>query len=100
MTMDDTKHYTMQIKGTAYRFKPLPAAEIERVVVIMNMNANQTKTLRVLSRVLSESAGPEQWDALTDRLIAGEVELTEITVDVFKRLLKKFRENVPADDAQ
>lgn len=99
--MDDDKRYTVQIKGTAYRFRPIPFEDIERVNLVLNMNASPTKSFKMLTRVVSESAGVEQWDVLTDLLIEKKVELREITSDVFskvvKRQLKDLKSETPAD---
>lgn len=99
--MDDDKRYTIQIKGTAYRFKPISSEDLSMVVMVLNMGASQTKALKALSKVVSNSAGPEQWDALTDRLIASEVNIEEITVGVVKRLIERQKRDalpdVPAD---
>lgn len=105
--MDDDKQYTIQIKGTAYRFRPVPTEDLSMMIMVLNMGASQTKTLKALSRVVSNSAGAEQWDALTDRLIAGEVAIEEITVDVVKRLVARQNKDAarktapaPATDAE
>lgn len=101
--MGDDKQYTIQVKGTAYRFKPIPPEEIERVNVILNMNASPTKTFRMLTRVMAASAGPEQWDELTDLLIEEKVALNEITGELFSKIVKrqiKERKTETADDAE
>lgn len=100
---DDTKRYTIQIKGKAYQFKPIPSEDLSMVIMVLNMGASQTKTLKALSKVVANAAGPEQWDALTDRLIASEVNIEEITVGVMKRLVErqsKDKADAPADDAE
>lgn len=99
--MGDEKHYTIQIKGKAYRFRPLPTEDLERVIMIRNMNVSEMKTIKALTRVLATSAGPEQWDEITDRYVAKEVELTDFTVDVFQKLIKRQdKDAVSADDAE
>lgn len=100
--MGDEKQYTVQIKGTAYRFRPIPQDDLVMVTLVSNMGAHQTKTLKALSKVVASSAGPEQWDALTDRLIAGEVTIEEITVGVLKRVVERQTkdESAAADDAE
>jgi len=86
--MDDTKQYVTQIKGTAYRFAPLDPKDVERVGVITTMNAGAAKMAKAMFRALSAAAGPEQWDDLTDRYVAGEIPLTEFT-RVFKTLSER-----------
>lgn len=99
--MGDDKYYTIQIKGTAYRFQPMPLEDLERVVMIRNMNVSEMKLVKALTRVLAVSAGPEAWDAITDRYVAGEIGLTDFTTDVFKKLLKRQdKDAAPADDAE
>lgn len=103
--MGDEKQYTIQVKGTAYKFKPIPPEDLAMVIVVMNMNASQTKTVKAIAKAVSASAGAEQWDEITDRLIAGEVTLEEVTVGVVKRLIErqakdKAEDLVPAADAQ
>ena len=99
--MGDDKRYTIQIKGTAYRFKPLPEEDITRIVLVSNMNASSTKTIKIVFKVLSEAAGPEQWDALTDRLIAKEISVNDIATDLFAKLVKRQSKDAgAADDAE
>ena len=100
--MGDSKYYTIQIKGKAYRFLPLPTADLERIIMIRNMNVAETKVIKALTKALSASAGPEQWDEITDRYVAGEIELVQFTSDVFQKLIKrqdKDAESVPAADS-
>lgn len=101
MTMGDEKYYTIQIKGKAYRFKPLSTEDLERVIMIRNMSVSEMKTIRALTRVLSTSAGPEQWDDLTDRYVAKEIDLTDFTVAVFQKLIKRQDKDAsPVEDAE
>lgn len=89
MSMGDSKQYTIQIKGTAYRFKPIPDDDIVRVQLIFNMNASPTKTVKAITRILKASAGDEQWDLLTDRLIEEEISLQDMVVTPVKELVKR-----------
>lgn len=100
--MDDTKHYTVQLKGTAYRFKPIPADDLALVIYVINMNVSGAKLLKAVSKILAESAGPEQWDALTDRLISKELDVRELTVGLLERLMKRQGKDgtAPAEDAE
>lgn len=87
--MGDEKQYTIQIKGTAYRFKPLPPDDIERLMMVMHLGVSNSKVVRALTRVLAESAGPEQWDAITDRYMNGEILVQDFTTTVFEKLIKR-----------
>lgn len=99
--MGDEKYYTIQIKGKAYRFKPLPTEDLERVIMIRSMSVSEMKTIRALTRVLSTAAGPEQWDDITDRYVAKEIDLTDFTVDVFQKLIKRQDKDAPpVEDAE
>lgn len=101
--MGDEKQYTIQIKGTAYRFKPLPPEDLTMVMAVLNLGASQLKTLKALSTILARAAGPEQWDAITDRLIAGEVDVSDVTVTVFEKLIRRAAKDgiaSTADDAE
>lgn len=99
--MDDTTYFTVQIKGTAYRFKPFPKDDLERVTVLMHLGVSGSKAIRALSRLLAESAGPEQWDALTDRYMAGEIsDPQDLTVSLFRRLLERQSKAQAADPSK
>jgi hypothetical protein len=96
--MDDSKQYTVQIKGTAYRFTPIPSDDFERVVMVMNMNASAPKVLKGLTSILKRSAGDDQWDAITDRLIAQELDIEDVTVKLFRKLIERqSKDQAPAD---
>lgn len=100
--MGDEKYYTIQIKGTAYRFRPLPSDDVTRLLLVLNMGASPAKSFKALSRVLAESAGPEQWDAITDRLIDKELTIPEVTSDIFKKIVSRQAKDEPAtaEDAE
>lgn len=102
--MGDEKYFTVQIKGTAYRFRPIPTAGLTLLGLVVNMSASQEKILKALTKVLSESAGKEQWDAITDRLIAGELGIEDITGNLLKTIIKRQgkdkAEPAAADDAE
>lgn len=97
--MGDEKQYTIQIKGTAYRFRAVPQEELAKFAIVANMGASPTKTIKVLTHVLGKSAGTEQWDAITDRLIDGEIVLSNLT-EAFGKLVKKQTQDAPADDGE
>lgn len=102
--MGDEKLFSVQIKGTAYKFKPIPKEGLTLLMLVMNMGASQTKILKALTKVLGESAGPEQWDAITDRLIDGEVSIEDVSSSLLKTIVKRQTkaeaDAVPADDAE
>lgn len=100
--MGDEKYYTVQLKGVAYRFQPLPSEDVKRLGVALHLSLKGAKMIQALTRVLSESAGETQWDAITDRYLAGELELEEFTVRLFERLFKRQVKDDPAtaEDAE
>lgn len=87
--MGDEKYYTVQIRGVAYRFEPLPVAEVKRLMTAIHLSLSGTRLIKALTRILSESAGTEQWDAITDRYMAGELDLEEFTTGLFGRLISR-----------
>lgn len=97
--MGDEKQYIVQIKGTAYKFRPIPADDLSMIVFVMNMNATGGKTLKALTRVLATSAGEEQWDAITDLLISRRVTVEEITVKLLEKIVGKQRKDKTLDES-
>lgn len=87
--MANRDEFKIQIKGTAYTFKPIPPDDATRVIVVINMGASMTKPIKAIMAVLKASAGPEQWDAITDRLIAGELSLEDISSKLFKEIIDR-----------
>jgi hypothetical protein len=87
--MGDVKQYIIQVKGTAYRFQPIPPQDYERVALVQSLSADGLKTVKAVTRVLANSAGTEAWGQLTDRYIDGEITLKELTVDIFGKLVKR-----------
>lgn len=85
---DESKHYTIQVKGAAYRFAPLTPEGVTTVSVVNAMGVGPDKVLKALMRVLAASAGPEQWDELTDRLIESQITVQDLA-GVFKRLAER-----------
>lgn len=86
---DDTKQYKIQIKGTAYSFRPIPDEDLGHLQLIFNMNASTGKTLKAITAVLKESVGAETWDELTDRLIAKELTIADIIGDPVRKLIDR-----------
>lgn len=87
--MDDDTYFTIQVKGTAYRFDPIPDDEVTKLMVVLNMGASVDKSIKALMRTLGRAAGPDQWDEITDRLITGELTVNEVSVDLFKEIVKR-----------
>lgn len=87
--MGDEKYYTIQVKGTAYRFKPLLETDIKRVVMMSQMDPTGMKSFKLLCRVLSDSCGHTAWSSLLDRFLTGELNERDLSSDVFNKLLKR-----------
>jgi hypothetical protein len=99
--MGDETKYKIQIKGTAYTFAPIPSEDISKVVTIISLSVTPEKTAKLLTRVLAASAGPQQWDEITDLWLTDRATLREITIDIFEKILKRQGKNAaPADDAE
>jgi len=96
--MDDETYYTIQVKGTAYQFKPIPDDGLAMVLTVANMGVSQSKSLKALNKVLGDSAGPEQWDQFAERLIAGEI-LPEDLMNIFREINKRQNQE-PAPKAK
>ena len=94
--MGDEKYYTIQVKGTAYRWRPIPPSDVEMLATVVNMGASSLKAYRALLRVLAASAGPEQWDVISDRLIDRELSTDDFS-GVFKRLIDRQRKDAGPD---
>lgn len=96
---DDLKQYKLQFKGTSYTFREIPQDDLATVSLLNDLNVGQRKIIKGLTSVLCRSAGEEQWDAITDRLIAKEISLEEMTVGLFKLVMKKQAKDQPAPAA-
>lgn len=96
--MDDKK-IKVQVKGTAYTFKPLDMNEVARLGVIVAMDASQMILLKALLRIIQTAADKDEWDELTDRLAAHEVEPEDL-VELFKKLSAKTAKVLSTDDDQ
>jgi len=97
--MGDDTYYTIQVKGTAYRFRPIPQDDLVMVLTVVNMGASAVKPLRALTRVLAASAGPEQWDTLTDLIIERRI-VPQDLMDLFSELVKRQNAGAPAKQAR
>ena len=99
--MDDTKQYTIQIKGTAYKFRPIPDNDLVKIQLIFNMNASVAKTLKAVTLILKTSVGDDVWDELTDRLIVNEISVEDLVSGPIKKLIErqvKDRKTAKSDD--
>lgn len=95
---DENKYYTIQVKGAAYRWRPIPASDVEMLATVVNMGASTLKSYKALLRILAASAGPEQWDVISDRLIERELG-TEDFSNLFRRLIDRQRKDAESEPA-
>jgi hypothetical protein len=86
--MGDEKYYTIQVKGTAYRFQPMPDDDITMVVTVISMGVGLQHSLKALAGPLSASLGEDQWSAFISRMVAKELTATDMT-KAFQTLLKR-----------
>lgn len=106
--MGDEKYYTVQVKGTAYRFRPLEPASLERIALVQSMSVDQAKMIKAITRSLAEAAVGDSWDKLTDRWMAKELTTEESTVGILKVLIDRQKadekkskvKSAPAADAE
>lgn len=101
---DDTTQdtYKTQIKGQAYAFRPFTDDELSLIVELKYMHASGDRYLDVVMKQLEEAAGKEQWEELTDRLVARDLGLNDLA-GAFKKLFErqlKAREKSAAADGQ
>lgn len=90
--MDDTKRYTIQIKGVAYKFKPLDREGLSNFHLLDLMEVSPGVKTKAIFRILKETMDPDDWDALALRFFSKEVPLTELKV-IIDRLLKKTQKD-------
>jgi hypothetical protein len=81
--MDDTQK-KIQIKGTAYSFRPFTDDELTLVVELRYLNPSNDRYMRTVMKMLADAGGEEQWDAITDRLVARELRLDDLTAAFLK----------------
>ena len=100
---DDTKQYTIQVKGTAYKFKPLDLEAVNRLQVISLMDASPGVMTKGMLRLIKLSMGDEQWDDLATRVMTGEVELQKelnpLADKLVKRTVKDLKERQEAAES-
>ena len=96
--MDDNKYFTVQVKGTAYRFHPFTEEDLSKVQTLSLMGAN-VEMVKAAMTMVSVSVGPEQWAAIIKRVSSGEVVLEDL-VSVLKRVTERqVKEAQSADKA-
>jgi len=82
--MDDTKTFKIQLKGRAYDWAPITPAQLERMQLVLAMDASSERILRVITRIVAASAGPEQWETLSDRIVDGEIGMDDLVEHLHK----------------
>lgn len=87
--MGDEKYYTIQVKGEAYRFRPVSSESYERVALVQRMSVDQSKMLQAVTQALSAASVDDAWDKLTDRWVRGDVGTEEATVGLLKTILDR-----------
>lgn len=90
--MGDEQIHIIQIKGEAYRFRPIPSEDYERIALATSMSMSHNKTFRVLTRILAASALDDGWDKLTDMWVEGKLSHTELTTDILNTLIKRQKD--------
>jgi hypothetical protein len=93
--MDESKRYTIQVKGTAYRFAPLDLEHLGRVELLNHMDVSPSVTVKAVMGLLKRSLGDAEWDALATRFVSGDVPLTELKT-VLEKLAKRTAKDAPA----
>ena len=96
--MDDNKYFTVQVKGTAYRFRPFTEKDLSKVQTLSLMGAT-VEMVKAAMTMVSVSVGPEQWAAIVKRVSDGEVVIGDL-VSVLKRVTdRQVKEAQSADKA-
>lgn len=94
---DDTKRYTIQVKGKAYRFRPLDLEELSRIRLLQFMDVSDGVSTKAVMGLLKRSFGEgDEWDAFAMRFVSGEVPLEElkpILDKLIKRTVKDAKES-------
>jgi hypothetical protein len=95
---DDTKRYTLQIKGIAYRFKPIDLDEVAKLKLLSLMEASPDMSVKAVMRILKNAMDDaEAWDGFTDRIVRGAIPLEELT-PVFEKLMKRTLKDAKSSD--
>lgn len=97
---DEITQYKTQIKGQAYSFRPFTDDEMALVVELRYMHASGDRYAMVIMGQLKDASEPDQWDSLTDRLVAREISLEDVLAafkKLFERQLKAKENSAPAD---
>lgn len=91
--MDDDKYYTIQVKGEAHRFKPVPPEDYERIALVQSMTVDSAKYLKVVTQALSNAAMGDAWNKITDLWVSGGLTTPEATVDILRALVTRQSED-------
>lgn len=94
---DDTKRYKIQVKGTAYTFRPIDLNALAKLGVVQAMGPSTSVLLKAMFGPLQSAADPEEWDSLTTRYVAGEV-ATEDLVSLLSKLTERTSKDVKTSD--
>lgn len=99
--MGDDKYYTIQVKGEAYRFRAIDPEDFERIALVQSLSVNSGKTIKAVTNALSGCALDDAWGLLTDRYLAKEITLQELTTDILSKLIERQTadENKPVKKA-
>jgi hypothetical protein len=94
--MDDTSRtIKFQVKGKAYTFAPLTEDQQAALLVM----PRGIRGVQKVFRILEISLGPEQYDALTDRIIDRDDTLAfGDAAKAVERLLKESAKTTDSDD--
>lgn len=93
--MDDTKTFKIQLKGKAYDWAPITSEQLERMQLVLAMGASPERILRVITRILESSAGEQQWETLSDRIVDGEIGMEDL-VDHLQKIAQKQAKDTKA----
>lgn len=85
---DEQQYFKIPVKGTTYTFTPVPAEDLERAVVIFEMKISPFKKMKAITNALQSRLSEEEWGELTDRLVEGEIGITELA-DVFHEIIRR-----------
>lgn len=101
--MDDETEpriYKTQIKGVTYSFTPFSEDDLSLVAELSLIGASGVTHIRQAMKLMEAASEPEQWQALTDRLVNREVRLDDLAnafKKLFERQLNEQREKTGAE---
>lgn len=94
---DDTKRYTIQVKGKAYKFLPIDLDAIARLQVIGLMEPSAGVTTKATLSLIKNTMLPEDWDDLANRFMRQEIDLKKELGPIFDKLLKRTVKDLKAE---